>query len=299
MIGELAALGAAVCWAAAPILYRRALFKMTPVSANIVRCVSNAVVLLLILLAVGKTTTLTSLPPEVILAIIASGLIGLGLGDTLYLVGLRSVGVARAVPLASTYPLFSLIWATFLLGQPVTATAVIGALVILLGIWLLSRDKGENAAEAKGKAFFMGIIASVATAVAWSVSLTLMDVAVTFPSISTLDANYAMVTARLAVMALFMLALSPVLDKNRGFLKVKRRTLIELCVAGLVANGVGWLLMNYSLQSIIEAQAVPISSTTPLFSAIAGFVLFHEKMTLNNTVGAIIIVAGVSLIFMV
>jgi DME family drug/metabolite transporter len=272
---------------------------MTPVSANIVRCVSNAAVLLLILLALGKTTTLTSLPPEVILAIIASGLIGLGLGDTLYLVGLRSVGVARAVPLASTYPLFSLIWATFLLGQPVTLTAVIGALVILLGIWLLSRDKGENTAEAKGKNFFMGIIASMATAVAWSVSLTLMDVAVTLPSISTLDANFAVVTARLAVMALFMLALSPVLDKNRGFLKVKRRTLIELCAAGLIANGVGWLLMNYSFQNIIEAQAVPISSTTPLFSAIASFVLFHEKMTVNNTVGAIIIVAGVSLIFIV
>jgi len=42
MIGELAALGAAICWAVAPILYKRALFKMKPVSANIVRCASNA-----------------------------------------------------------------------------------------------------------------------------------------------------------------------------------------------------------------------------------------------------------------
>jgi DME family drug/metabolite transporter len=297
MIGELAALGAAVCWAVAPILYRRALFKMNPVSANIVRCVSNAAVLLLILLALGKANALASLPFEAILAIIASGLIGLGLGDTLYMVGLRSVGVARAVPLASTYPLFSLIWATFLLGQPVTASAIIGAFVILLGIWLLRRDKVENAAEATGKVFFMGVIASVATAVAWSVSLTLMDVVVTLPSVNSLDANYAVVTARLAVIALFMLVFSPVLDRNRGFLRVKRRTLIELCVGGLVANAVGWLLMNYSFQTIIEAQAVPLSSATPLFSAIAGFALFHEKMTINNTLGAIIIVAGVSLIF--
>jgi DME family drug/metabolite transporter len=297
MIGELAALGAAVCWAVAPILYRRALFKMNPVSANIVRCVSNAAVLLLILLALGKANALASLPFEAILAIIASGLIGLGLGDTLYMVGLRSVGVARAVPLASTYPLFSLIWAAFLLGQPVTASAIIGAFVILLGIWLLRRDKVENAAEATGKVFFMGVIASVATAVAWSVSLTLMDVVVTLPSVNSLDANYAVVTARLAVIALFMLVFSPVLDRNRGFLRVKRRTLIELCVGGLVANAVGWLLMNYSFQTIIEAQAVPLSSATPLFSAIAGFALFHEKMTINNTLGAIIIVAGVSLIF--
>jgi len=299
MIGELAALGAAICWAVAPILYKRALFKMKPISANIVRCASNAAVLVLILLVFGKADALASLPLEVILAIVASGLVGLGVGDTLYMIGLNSVGVARAVPLASTYPLFSLIWATFLLGQPVTATAVLGAFVILLGIWLLSRDKGENAAEIKGKTALIGVIASMATAVAWSISITLMDFAVTMPSVNTLDANYAVVTARIAVIALFMLALSPVIDKNHGFLKVKRRTLIELCVGGLVANAVGWLLMNYSFLNILEAQAVPISSTTPLFSALAGFILFHEKMTVNSTIGAIIIVAGVSLIFMV
>jgi len=299
MIGELAALGAAICWAVAPILYKRALFKMKPISANIVRCASNAAVLVLILLVFGKADALASLPLEVILAIVASGLVGLGVGDTLYMIGLNSVGVARAVPLASTYPLFSLIWATFLLGQAVTATAVLGAFVILLGIWLLSRDKGENAAEIKGKTALIGVIASMATAVAWSISITLMDFAVTMPSVNTLDANYAVVTARIAVIALFMLALSPVIDKNHGFLKVKRRTLIELCVGGLVANAVGWLLMNYSFLNILEAQAVPISSTTPLFSALAGFILFHEKMTVNSTIGAIIIVAGVSLIFMV
>jgi len=36
-----------------------------------------------------------------------------------------------------------------------------------------------------------------------------------------------------------------------------------------------------------------------LFSTIAGFALFHEKMTANNTIGAIVIVAGIFLIFMV
>jgi drug/metabolite transporter (DMT)-like permease len=298
ILGEFAALGAAISWAVAPILYRRALFKMKPISANIVRCASNAAVLVIILFAFGKAGAIASLPIEAVVIIVASGVIGLGIGDTLYMIGLNSVGVARAVPLAATYPLFSLMWAT-MLGEPVTVTAVLGAFVILLGIWLLSREKGENATGAKGKLAFRGVIASLATAVAWSVSITLMNVAVTVTSVNSLDANYAVVTTRIAAIAVFMLALSPVLDRNHGFLKVKRSTLIELCVGGLVANGVGWLLMNYSFLNILEAQAVPISSTTPLFSTIAGFALFHEKMTANNTLGAIIIVAGIILIFMV
>jgi DME family drug/metabolite transporter len=214
------------------------------------------------------------------------------------MIGLNSVGVAKAVPLASTYPLFSLVWATFLLGEPVTATAVLGAFVILLGIWLLSKEKNENAVEAKSKLVFKGIIMSLATAVAWSVSITLMNVAVTVTAVNSIDANYAVVTTRITAIAVFLLAFSPMLDRNRGFLKVKRSTLIELCIGGLVANGVGWLLMNYSFLNILEAQAVPISSTTPLFSTVAGLALFHEKMTAKNTLGAIVIVAGIFLIFM-
>ncbi len=98
-------------------------------------------------------------------------------------------------------------------------------------------------------------------------------------------------------MALFLMVLAPVLDNKRGFLKMKRRTVLELCIGGLVANAMGWLLMNYSFLSLVEAQAVPISSTTPLFSAIAGFALFHEKMIVHNVLGAVVVVVGVFLIF--
>jgi drug/metabolite transporter (DMT)-like permease len=298
IFGEFAALGAAISWAVAPILYRRALFKTKPMSANIVRCASNAAVLMFILLALGKAGALASLPMEVIIITVASGVVGLGIGDTLYMFGLRSVGVARAVPLAASYPLFSLVWAT-MLGEPVTVTAVSGAFVILLGIWLLSRDKENSIAGIKDNLALKGIIVSLATAVVWSVSITLMDVAVTMPGVNSIDASYAIITTRIAAMAVFMIALSPVLDRDHGFLKMKRCTLIELCIGGLVANGVGWLLMNYSFLNILEAQAVPISSTTPLFSTIAGFALFHEKMTANNTLGAIVVVAGIFLIFMI
>ena len=296
VLGEFAALGAAVSWAVAPILYRRALFKSKPLSANIVRLASNAAVLLFILLAFGKVGALASLPMGVVVVTVVSGVIGLGIGDTLYMVGLRSVGVAKAVPLAATYPLFSLVWATFLLGQPLTLAGVLGAVVILVGIWLLSREKGE-AGEVKGKLALTGVVISLATALVWSVSITLMDVAVTMPGVSSFDANYAIVTTRIVAMAVFLLALAPVLDRERGFLKMKRSTVIELCVGGLVANGLGWLLMSYSFLNIVEAQAVPISSTTPLFTAVAGFLLFHEKVTAKTVLGAVVIVFGIFLIF--
>ncbi|MCW4044151.1 MAG: DMT family transporter [Candidatus Bathyarchaeota archaeon] len=299
MLGELAALGAAVSWAVAPILYRKALFKTKPVSANIVRCVSNAAVLLVVLLVTGNGAVLASLPLEAIAMVVASGLIGLGLGDTLYMVGLKSVGVSRAVPLASTYPLFSLLWAILLLGEPVALPAVVGAVVILLGIWLLSHEKENGGKGLQRGVLVRGVAASLVTAVVWSISITLIDAALKIPSSSGLDVNFAILTLRLAPLSVVLLAFAPVLDKKRGFLKMKRRTAVELCVGGLVANGVGWLLMNVSLLNILESQAIPISSTSPLFSAVAGFALFHEKMTVNNLLGAVLVVVGIFMIFVV
>ncbi|MGF3522381.1 MAG: DMT family transporter [Candidatus Bathyarchaeia archaeon] len=297
MIGEFAALGAAISWAVAPLFYRNALEDTNPVSANIVRCVTNGLVLTVLLVASGTVGVLASLPTWVILVAIVSGAIGLGVGDTLYMLGLKTIGVSRAVPLASTYPLFSLLWAVLFLNQPLSFMTLTGAAIILLGIWLLSK-KNSQSSDAKGKRLLTGVLASLATAVAWSASLTLMD-AVFASGISGLDANYAIVTVRIASLAVMLTAFSPFIDRNRNFLKITRKTLITLCVGGLVANGLGWLLINYSFLYIPETQAVPISSTSPLFAALAGFLFFKEKATWFSTVGAVAVVAGIFLIFLV
>jgi DME family drug/metabolite transporter len=298
MIGELAAIGAAISWAIAPIMYRSALSNTNPVSANIVRCATNAAVLMILLFALGMGGVLASLPLWVVLVTVFSGLIGLGLGDTLYMSGLKTIGVSRAVPLASSYPLFGLIWAVLLLGQPLSLFAVVGAVVILLGIWLLSQRNNVEVTQAKGKMLLLGVIFSLVTAIVWSISLTLMDIVVS-NGITGLQANYAITTIRITSIALFLGAASPLIDRSQGFMKISRRAITLLCLGGLIANGVGWLLMNYSFLNLPEAQAIPISSTSPLFASFAGYLLFREKATLWSVSGAIAIIVGIVLIFAV
>jgi len=295
MIGELAALGASVSWAIAPILYAKALLNTKPISANIVRCATNAGILVAALLLLGQAGALVSLPTRTIILVVISGVVGLGIGDTLYLVGLKYVGVSRAVPLAAAYPLFSLIWATFLLDQQLTLASVLGATVIVLGIWLLSRERGDQKRVVKSRLALTGLTVSLVTAVIWSVSITMMNVAVS--GVTSLGANYAIVTLRIASVALFFVMLAPFLDKEHGFLRMNRSAVAALCVGGIVANGIGWLLLNYSFLNTSLTRAVPISSTSPLFAAVAGFMLFHEKMTKEAVLGATAIVAGICLIF--
>ncbi len=300
MIGELAALGAAISWAVAPILYRKALFSTKPVSANIVRCATNAAVLIAFLLILGQAEELFALPIDTIILVVASGIIGLGIGDTLYMLGIKYVGVSRAVPIAATYPLFGIVWATILLGQPLSITAVIGAVVIILGIWLLTRQNSNDESLSLGKTNkikSIGVLVSLVTAVIWSISIALMDDAVS--NVVGLGANYAIITLRIASVSIFFMILAPLIDKEHGFMKMKKSTIVSLCAGGLIANGVGWFLMNYSFQNLALAQATIISSTSPLFATIAGFMLFKEKMSTKTMLGAITIVAGIILIFIV
>jgi DME family drug/metabolite transporter len=297
MIGELAALGAAISWTFSAILYRKALQQTKPVSANIIRLSCTSAILLVFLVAIGRFGVLTSLPVGIFVLAAVSGIIGLGVGDTLYLLSLRMIGVARAVPITCTYPLFGLLWAALFSGETMTPGVVFGTAAIVFGIWLLSHQKENATVDGQRTTMIKGMAAALATALLWSVSISMMNLAVK----ETADLDHALVvnTVRASAIAIFLLAVSPIIDRERSFLKVRRKTAATLIVGGIVALGLGWFFLTYSLAlKTLESRAASISSTTPLFSALAGVFLLHEKITTRNVLGSVIVVVGIFLIFL-
>ena len=299
MMGELAALGAAICWTISAILYKEALLKTKPVSANIVRLVCTSIILVACLAIIGKFGVLMNLPAYAVVLACVSGIIGLGFGDTLYMMSLKLIGVARAVPITCVYPLFNLLWAVFLVEEPITLSVILGAVTIVFGIWLLRQETDVGTAEMEKKILVKGVAYALATAVMWSVSITMIDMAVTLPETSSLDHALAINTIRVAAIAVSLLVSAPIIDRGFGFLKMQRKTLAALIFGGTVALGLGWFFLTYSFTNISESRAVPISSTTPLFSTLSGIVFLHEKVTARNAVGSIMIVVGIFLIFTV
>jgi drug/metabolite transporter (DMT)-like permease len=297
MIGELAALGAALSWTFSAVLYREALLKTKPISANIVRLTCTSAILLGCLTIIGKIEVLTDLPLSAIFLACMSGIIGLGFGDTLYMHSLKLMGVARAVPITCIYPLFNLLWAVFLLEEKVTLQIVFGAIIIVFGIGLLSSKEKENTLENHKRNLVKGVASALATALMWSVSIALMDVAVTLPEAGSLDTALAINAIRTVIIAVLLLTVSPIIERNFDFLKMQRKTLAMLISGGIIALGLGWFLLAYSFIHTPEARAVPISSTTPLFSNFAGIIFLHERVTIKSVLGSILIVVGIFLIF--
>lgn len=294
--GELAAFGAALCWTVSALVYKKALLNVKFVAANIVRCTSTSLILLAFLALSGKLGVLMSLSSNALALACISGLIGLGLGDTLYLATLKSIGVTRAVPITCTYPLFSLLWAMLLGGENITFQIIAGTTLIVFGIWLLSQDKQNNTVGTPRKILLKGAALAVVTAIIWSISISLVNMAIE----ETADFDHALAVniIRVTIVAVFLLASAPITDKGLSFLKIRKTTLYALSFGGVVALGLGWFFLTYSFAvNTPESRAVPISSTTPLFSTLSGILFLHEKATKQNILGSILIVAGIFLVF--
>lgn len=297
MIGEFAALGAALCWTFSAVFYKRALASTPPVSANTVRCLGTSLALTTFLAVARKIGVLIELPTQTLFLACTSGVIGLGLGDTLYMLSLKTIGVSRAVPLTCTYPLFNLIWAYFLAGETITPPVVAGAATIVLGIWLLTNEKTEKAAnKLLRKHRAMGVGFALSTAMAWSLSISMINLAV--KNALSLEQAYAVNTVRLVAVAILLFAYSSTSRMKLSALKVGWKNVALLLSGGLIAIGLGWFFLTFSFLLIPESQAVPISSTTPLFSTLASVVLLHEKVTAKICLGSVMVVAGIFMIFM-
>ena len=296
MLGELAALGTAIAWTVSAVLYRRALMNTRPLQANIVRLSFTSLLLAVFVVAIGRYTVFLTLPVYAVVLSCLSGLIGLGLGDTLYMFSLREIGVSRAVPISCTYPLFSLLFALLIQPKTVSIWVTVGAVAIVFGIWLLANEEPDQSAEQK-RFQKKGALFALGSAIVWAISIAMINVAVTLPETSTLDSALTLNTIRIVSVAVFLLASAPLIDRGFTFVRVQRKSMILLIIGGLVALGLGWFLLAYSFLFIPEAQAVPISSTTPLFAVVSGIIFLRERVTIRNVAGTLVIVLGIFVLF--
>jgi drug/metabolite transporter (DMT)-like permease len=277
MWGEAAALLAALSWAIAAVLYKKGLSKIEPLPANFIRSLIGFLGVGVLYIAYRGTDFHIALVP--LLYVVLGGLIGLGLGDLLFLGSLKYVGVVRAVPVASTYPFFTIFFSVSFLREVVKVYVAIGTVLIWTGIWLLHSEEGEKSSR-------LGILLALGTAIAWAASISLTALA-----LREVDPFFA-ITARLP----FVVAILYMLSKMGGGVSFERESSFYLGVAGFLALGVGSFLFFYSVSILQAVRATSLSSVTPLFSTIFAIIFLGERLTLRVFIGIISILLGLGFV---
>lgn len=287
--GELAALLCAVLWAVNGMLLRTQAERIPPTSVTVVRCAVAALMFWLLLPLDGSLAGLGRVPWSEWALLLASVMAGIGVGDTLYLIAIRQIGLSLTMALAGVFPLTTLVWEWLLLGHPPGWSLAVGSVLVVAGVVLMSRsgDRRSGALAAAPRHLQGGLALALGAAVFWGLASVLLKPAIAH--LSVLQAN----AARMTMVAALLYALRVLPQGRQGLGTYNRRSFLIVSLTGILGMGVGAYLFLYALGHMGVAKAVTLTSSAPLFGVALGMAFLHERLTRAAGLGVACCLVGV------
>jgi drug/metabolite transporter (DMT)-like permease len=292
--GELAALGTAVCWAAAANLFAAAAGSMGPRILNRLRITAAWGFLSVTLWLVHHAPwpTWASMPATLALAL--SGVIGFSFGDSFAFRSIVILGPGRASLLASTAPLFTTALAWPLLHQHPGPLALLGMALTLSGTaFVFTAPSQRRHGHAEG-GIAMGIASGLLGALGQAGGYVLSKLALR-TGLDPLSGTVIRVGCACVAMWI-MTGMSRQVMPTLAALRDGRATLFMLGGA-LLGPCLGVLLSLTSLHLIDAGVSASITAIAPLFAMVFAARFHDERLTWRALVGSVIAIAGVVVLF--
>ena len=143
-LGELFSLLSALAWAIGVIFYRQLGASLPPLQLNFLK---NLLVLGMLVPAVPLLHgwNLPAFTAPQALAAVASGLIGIGIADTLYFRALNELGAGRMGVLGNFYSPFVIVLSVAFLGEALGPLQLAGFVLVSLGVWVAAWPRAGSA----------------------------------------------------------------------------------------------------------------------------------------------------------
>jgi drug/metabolite transporter (DMT)-like permease len=137
--GELLIFGCVLSWVSYSVIGKIVMRYVLPVSAVTWACLIGAAVLLPTALFEGMAANLADYSMPAWISILYLGFFGTCLGFIWYYEGIREIGPSKAGVFINFVPISAVLMSFFLLGETIDASLLIGAALVLTGIYLANR----------------------------------------------------------------------------------------------------------------------------------------------------------------
>ncbi|MEC4805411.1 MAG: DMT family transporter [Jaaginema sp. PMC 1079.18] len=289
--GEIAALSTAILWAIATVIYGRVGITIAPLILNAIKGIlAIASIGLTIIIFKGEVIPLPLTP---MLFLLASGAIGIGLGDTAFFNTLKHLGARRTLLLETLAPPLTALLAAIFLNEQLTLQSWGGIFLTVTGVaWVITERSPQNVIAARNLkvGVFWGILAELAQATGAVLSRTaLLDTV-----ISPLWSSLLRISAGVAI-ALLLIMLQ---GRQGEFLAIQWswRVLGLLAVAALIGTHLAIWLQQTGLKYAPAGVAQTLASTSPLF-VLPLAALQGDRITGRALGGVCLAIAGIGLLF--
>lgn len=284
LLGGGAALGAAAAWAFATVLFKQTSTTVSPLGLTLVKG-GVAVLPLGILVAVGSY----AMPLDAVGILALSGVLGIGLGDTLFFAALRALPAHLVILLGLGGQALTVLAAVLLLGEMPSPTHWLGIGLVFTGIAIACLEAGQDSA-AKRQGLLFGLGAVLAMTAGTLLAKVGLD------SVSALPATWL----RLLAGTLTVLTVGLVTGRLRAWLSSAREPTVLRPLAGAILIGTlgGFWLFHVALEHADVSLVNTLAATEPLLALPLAALYLGDRVTLQTVVGSLIGLAGVGLLLL-
>jgi len=291
MLGGVAALGAAFLWALATVIFGRLGKVLSPLVLNVTK---GAIAVLLLSLTLGLLGWAPAgLDGTTISLLLASGMIGIGAGDTAYFAALNHLGPRRALLMETLAPPMAALLALVFLRETLSLSAWMGIGLTLLGVvWVISERVPSPPGLAPDRDY-RGIGLGLLAALGQAVGAVLSRAALADTSVDPLWSTLLRLGAGMAIMVILLRWRGPIGPQLRPLGSV--RVWAGLLLAAFLGTYLALTLQQTALKYAETGIAQALTSTSPLFvlplAALAG-----EPISARAVVGVVIALVGIGIL---
>ena len=293
-MGALAALGAAMTWAVASVLFERYGRSVGGLGLNVIKCVIAAGLMLPTLWVLEGRLWPTTMDTAQTGWLALSGLIGLSIGDTLWFGCLLRVGARRALLFFTLAPPLTALLASLVLSEPFSAMMLLGMFTTLAGVgWVIRERTTTTTGTAEVGVDRIGVALGCGAAVCQAAGSVMTKYA------GSGESALSVSLVRLAAACVGLILLVAASGKlHRSFESFRdRKTAIGLTTATFIGTYLGIWLMNAGFLNTYVGVASTLNATSPIFALPLAFAV-GERLSTRSVVGAFIAVGGVAMLFL-
>lgn len=283
--GEILAVSNAVIWAYSVILFKMSGKEVSPISLNIFK-ISIGVVLMLVVSMFMPYALFPDIGIHAYVVLAMSGILGIGLSDTLFFRALNILGASRCAIVECLYSPFIILFSFIFLGERLTFTSAIGALLVISSLFLLSGEGRKD--QIDRKSLISGIIAG-------TLSMGTMGFAIVIvkPVLMALPVVWVAMTRMffgVVALALFSLFQSDRRKTWSIFLPQKIwKVALPACFLG---SFITMLLWVGSFKFATANIAAVLTQLNVVFTVFFAFIILKEPLTKRKIISVILAIFG-------
>ena len=288
--GEAAALTAAFLWAVSTLLFGRLGKHLTPTLLNAAKgLLAIAMIALTLLFRQANLSGLTAVSVGVLLA---SGAIGIGLGDTAYFSALNYLGARRVLLMETLAPPLAAVLALIFLQEQLSALAWVGIGLTLLGVsWVISER--VPVADQTPPLTLPGILYGGLAALGQATGAVLSRFALADSLVDPLGSSLLRLLGGLVILLGLLRWRGPIADQVRPLRS--GRVLGGVAIAAFFGTYLAIWLQQTALKYAPTGIAQALTSTSPLF-ILPIAALLGDRITLRAVGGVLVALMGIWLL---